>query len=537
MFETQLSHINTNYKNKYPPLGLMKISAYHKILGDNVTFFKGNSKELREEKWDRIYVTTLFSFYWKATIETIEFYKRSVQKIRDFKVGGIMASLLKNEIQKETGIEPISGLLDKPGMLDDDNDIVVDYVVPDYNIIDEIDYNYPTNNAYFAYMTRGCVNKCSFCAVPKLEPKYKHYISIKEQIAEIDRRYGQKKNLLLLDNNVLASNQFSQIIEEIKAIGFYKGAKCQEPIKFNILVERLEGGEDSRKILDKLSVLLKKQPAKIQYERVRNEYLQLLDRYGLLNDLTMEKILYAKDKLAPFFEKYRNKAYSLRYVDFNQGIDPRLINEQKMELLSELPIKPLRIAFDSTEPLYVEKYRNAIKLAAKYGITDVSNYVLFSWNNDTPDDFYNRLRLNIELNEELGIKIYSFPMKYIPVTDKNRNEYIGKHWNWKYFRAIQKVLLVTKGVVMPEKSFFDAAFGKDKSEFHKIMLMPEEYIIERVKHAKAGDTDRWWNDLTSLSSEDYETTVAIIKSNNFKNVEEKTSNEKIVKLMEHYLIT
>ncbi|MBU1153260.1 hypothetical protein KKB84_04720 [bacterium] len=534
MFETQLSHINTNYKNKYPPLGLIKISAYHKMLGDDVTFFKGKSKELREEKWDRIYVTTLFSFYWKITIETIEFYKRSVYNTNNFKVGGIMASLLSEEIYKETRIKSIVGLLDKPRMLDEDNDIIVDLVVPDYDIIDEIDYNYPTNNAYFAYMTRGCVNKCSFCAVPRLEPEYKHCISIKEQIVEIDKKYGQKKNLLLLDNNVLASNQFPQIIEEIKTIGFYKGAKYQETIKFNLLIERLRAGENSRKILDKLSVLLKRQPAKIQSEKVRNEYLQILEQYVLLNNLTMEKIFYAKDKLAPFFEKYRNKAYSLRYVDFNQGIDPRFIDEQKMELLSELSIKPLRIALDSTEPSYIEKYKNAIKLAAKYGIKDLSNYVLFSWNNDTPDDFYNRLELNIELNEELGIKIYSFPMKYIPVTDKNRNEYIGKHWNWKYFRAIQKVLLVTRGVVMPEKSFFDAAFGKDKNEFHKIMLMPEKYIIERVRHAKSGDTDRWWDELTSLSSKDYETAVQIIKSNNFKNIEEKTSNEKIVKLMEHY---
>lgn len=289
--------------------------------------------------------------------------------------------------------------------------------------------------------------------------------------------------------------------------------------------------------MDKLAVLLKEQPAKIKYENPQNKYLQLLEEYNLLNDLTTEKILYAKDKLAPFFEKYRNKACSLRYIDFNQGIDPRFIDEQKMELLSELSIKPLRIALDSTEPSYIEKYKNAIKLAAKYGIKDLSNYVLFSWDNDTPDDFYNRLKLNIELNEELDIKIYSFPMKYIPVTDKNRNEYIGKHWNWKYFRAIQKVLLVTRGVVMPEKSFFYAAFGRDKSEFHKIMLMPEEYIRERSSHAKNGDTNRWWNDLTSLSSEDYETAVAIIKSNNFKNVEEKTSNKEIIKLMEHYLIS
>ena len=30
------------YRNKYPPIGLMKISSYHKKLGDSITYIKGN---------------------------------------------------------------------------------------------------------------------------------------------------------------------------------------------------------------------------------------------------------------------------------------------------------------------------------------------------------------------------------------------------------------------------------------------------------------------------------------------------------------
>ena len=37
--------IEPNYKNKYPPIGLMKIATYHKRLGDNVVFYKGDLKE------------------------------------------------------------------------------------------------------------------------------------------------------------------------------------------------------------------------------------------------------------------------------------------------------------------------------------------------------------------------------------------------------------------------------------------------------------------------------------------------------------
>ena len=38
--------VEPGYKTKFPPLGLMKISSYHKKLGDNVKFVKGIDLEL-----------------------------------------------------------------------------------------------------------------------------------------------------------------------------------------------------------------------------------------------------------------------------------------------------------------------------------------------------------------------------------------------------------------------------------------------------------------------------------------------------------
>ena len=38
--------IEPNYKNKYPPIGLMKIATYHRNLGDDVQFFKGDLRDL-----------------------------------------------------------------------------------------------------------------------------------------------------------------------------------------------------------------------------------------------------------------------------------------------------------------------------------------------------------------------------------------------------------------------------------------------------------------------------------------------------------
>ncbi len=42
--------IEPAYKAKYPPLGLMKISTYHKRQENEAVFYKGTNVELRDQK-------------------------------------------------------------------------------------------------------------------------------------------------------------------------------------------------------------------------------------------------------------------------------------------------------------------------------------------------------------------------------------------------------------------------------------------------------------------------------------------------------
>ncbi|KAA6325382.1 hypothetical protein EZS27_025399 [termite gut metagenome] len=599
--------IEPNYKNKYPPIGLMKIATYHRILKDNVTFFKGdlndlvlrnitsicidklhkidnsivwqekrynvtqyirtkqttyvNSLEINRSKYehliigclddykkiywkkqyekepfyDRIYVTSLFTFYWKITIDTINYAKKLVKNLKELKVGGVTATVLFDDVVKETGIIPHKGLLDKPGIFDD-NDIIIDTLPLDYSILEEIDYKYPESDAYYGYTTRGCIRKCSFCAVPILEPKYCEYLSITKRIEKTIKTYGEKRNLLLLDNNVLASKQFPTIISEIKKAGFVKGATYIEPNQFDIAINNLSQGINDRAYIKQTFELLEELLNKIRGETQQNFY-NLLREHDLLHidNVTKDKLLEIAPFVSKLYQKCNKKLPRLRYVDFNQGVDSRLINEDNINLLSEIPIHPLRIAFDSMK--WEEQYTNAVKLAAKYGINHLSNYLLYN-ETDKPVDLYHRLKINVDLCDKLEINIYSFPMKFHPITGNDRfnRDYIGEHWNRKFIRAVQAVLNATKGKIGKGQSFFKKAFGKDEEEYEKILYMPEPYILYRFLFEGRGDTECWWNQFIALNNDELYEAKKIISGNKFNNITELTQNPRILEVLKHYTV-
>lgn len=600
--------IEPNYKNKYPPMGLMKISTYYKKLGDNVTFFKGNLNDLvladlyetilpylyehdssifwetyrvsiieffktgresllheicdndssiqeilsyyrdyykkkkyltENKKWDIICITTLFTFYWKITIDTINFAKQLCKDVKNVKVGGIMATLLPHEVEKATGIKPICGVLDKPGMLGDDNKIIVDNLPLDYSIIYESEYIYPARDAFYGYVTRGCINKCSFCAVPKLEPDYQEYKSISNILKESSHMYGEQRNLLLLDNNILASNSFNKIIDEIRDYGFNKHVKYIEPNFYKIAINNLAKGTNDKAYINIIVSLYKSLFTKYGHMReiqeLYNDFKEnyLFDRYTAKK----ETILKYDEKIAQIFDKFfSEKKPKERTVDFNQGIDARLINEDNMKKLAEIPIKPVRIAFDHWSMRDI--YEKAVRTAVKAGHKNLSNYILYNYT-DKPVDLYNRLKLNVDLCDELKASIYSFPMKYHPIQDeqyfKNR-DYTGIYWNRKFIRTIQAILNSTKGKVGRGSSFFYKAFGSNVDEFNKLLYMPEALIIYRLYFENNGITEQWWSKYSSLNDGELKIINNIIEQNDFSNIKKFNVSDSIMEVLQFYTI-
>lgn len=413
--------VEPGYKNKYPPLGLMKIAQYHGPRGkrDHVTFIKGEDKKVLGTAWDRIYVTTLFSFEYPRIERSIDFALAAANgQANKVFVGGIAASLMNDRfksVAKWHGIRFIKGLLTAPPakalQLDDfseelySDDLLggaIEDLVPDYDILDQIDYRYPVRDAYFAYTSRGCIRKCGFCGVPKLEGMQRDTESLTTLVKAIGKRYGEKKDLILMDNNVVASSRFKEIIAEIRDLGFVPGAKIRRP-----------------------------------HERVPVQ----------------------------------------RRVDFNQGVDARILCKDEMYLreLSTICIKPLRIAFDHLG--LRAPYEQAIRFAHQFGLNELSNYMLYNFH-DSPEDLFERMRLNVALNEELGIRIWSFPMRFQP-TDLPDRSHVGKKWTRYQLRSMQLILQATHGVVSGAPDFFKRAFGNTAADFERILMLPQDFIFNR----------------------------------------------------------
>ena len=98
--------VEPDYKNKFPPLGLMKIATYHRSKGDIVEFYKGEAPYTQVISKDRVYITTLFTFHYDITVKCISHYAKYI-KCDSIFIGGIAATLMASDFKRDTGIDNI----------------------------------------------------------------------------------------------------------------------------------------------------------------------------------------------------------------------------------------------------------------------------------------------------------------------------------------------------------------------------------------------------------------------------------------------
>ena len=163
--------------SQYPNLALMKISMYHKKMGDYVGWYNGISH------YDKVYVAKVFTF-------TPDYgYYINADEVEKGGTGYDLNKKLPEEI---------------------------DRLQPDYSIYPQINLN-----TAYGFLTRGCPNKCKWCIVPKKEGNIHPYMDV-DEIA-----VGGRTNIVLMDNNILACDyglsQLEKIVERRYHVDFNQG--------------------------------------------------------------------------------------------------------------------------------------------------------------------------------------------------------------------------------------------------------------------------------------------------------------------------
>lgn len=124
------------------------------------------------------------------------------------------------------------------------------------------------------------------------------------------------------------------------------------------------------------------------------------------------------------FDGVIDRLKSVRNIDFNQGLDAKLLTAYQCDRLCELDFIKIRIAWDHIGD---EKwFLQAWQLLRDVGIPKrkIWVYVLFGFD-DTPEDTLYRLKTIRKLD---GIP---YPMRYQPLDSRSKNSHVHPAWeNW-----------------------------------------------------------------------------------------------------------
>lgn len=185
--------------SKIPNYAIMKISAYHKGLGDNVDWY---NPLLDFADTDILYISKVFTF----TDDPCQTMPMPISaKIIKGGTGYDYTTTLPDEIARVTDL--------------------------DYSIYPNCDYS-------IIFTTRGCVRKCPFCIVPKKEGLI-HNVNV----ASLN---PNGKYIMLLDNNFFANRTWRENIKVLEAFN--------QPIDFNTGIDARLLTEEQCEALGKLKI-------------------------------------------------------------------------------------------------------------------------------------------------------------------------------------------------------------------------------------------------------------------------------------------
>lgn len=166
--------------HNFPNLALMKISAYHKGRGDEVSWWNGF------EYYDRVYKSRVFTDLYSEDID----YCINADEV----IKGGTGYDLKNKLPDE-----------------------IEHYYPDYEL-------YNIKDKAFGFLTRGCPRRCPFCIVSEKEGNT-------HTVADLSEFWRGQSEIVLMDSNITASKDCERLFEDLirsrALINFEGGARRQ----------------------------------------------------------------------------------------------------------------------------------------------------------------------------------------------------------------------------------------------------------------------------------------------------------------------
>lgn len=159
--------------HNFPNLPLMKLSSYHKSIGDSVEWYE----PMFSDHMDKVYMSKVFTF-----TPDYEYYIDADDIVK----GG-------------TGYSYPDG---GEALADE-----IEHIYPDYSIYYE---KLPiVKDTAYGFLTRGCPRGCDFCIVGKKEGR----CSVK--VADLSEFWRGQKNIALLDPNMFACKEWRDLSQQL----------------------------------------------------------------------------------------------------------------------------------------------------------------------------------------------------------------------------------------------------------------------------------------------------------------------------------
>ena len=164
--------------HNFSSLPLMKLSAYHKAIGDEVEMY------MPINQYDLVYASKVFSF-------TDDIDTNSVIQADEVRMGGTGYC-----INVKNGREVFDN--SKNSSLPRE----IEHIYPDYAL-------YPQYKYAVGFLTRGCPRNCGFCVVGEKEGL------CSKQAADLNEFWRGQKEIKLLDPNILACENNESLLKQL----------------------------------------------------------------------------------------------------------------------------------------------------------------------------------------------------------------------------------------------------------------------------------------------------------------------------------